>query len=218
MPVKINLSYPDDIEAQNAARRYGIRSIPTITFLSKDGGLIAESIGFLPPEEFAPVMENALQAEAAFQEKLAKLKEMPDNVKLNGEVALTYLERMQLEEAIPFSEKTLKGDEDNTTGLLPKLHTALGAAYGMTPDEDENAEVYRDKAVTHFRTVIDSYPKSDVYEPAQFYLGVVYAIQEKYDESIEVLEKLVQHATDDNIRMAAEAQLEQVRDLSQHGD
>ena len=218
MPVKINLSYPDDMEAQNAARRYGIRNIPTITFLSKDGGLIAERIGFLPPEEFAPVMENALQAEAAFQEKLAKLKEMPDDVKLNGEVALTYLERQQLEEAIPFSEKTLKGDADNTTGLLPKLHTALGAAYGMTPDEDENAEAYRDKAVTHFRSVIDSYPKSDVYEPAQFYLGVVYAIQEKYDKSIEVLEKLVQHATDDNIRMAAEAQLEQVRDLSQHGD
>ena len=217
MPVKVNLSYPDDLEAQEAARRYGIRSIPTITFLSKDGGFIGESIGFLPPEQFAPVMENALQAEAAFQEKLAKLKEMPDDAKLNGEVALTYLERQQLEKAIPFSAKTLKGDADNTTGLLPTLHTALGTAYGMTPEEDENAEAYRDKAVTHLRTVIDSYPKSDESEPAQFYLGMVYAIQEKYDESIEVLENLVQHATDDNIRMAAESQLEQVRHLSEHG-
>lgn len=216
MPVKVNLSYPDDLEAQNAARRYGIRNIPAIVFLSKDGGFIAESIGFLPPERFAPVMENALQAEAAFQKELAKLKEMPDDAKLNGEIALAYLARMQLEKAIPFSKKTFKGDADNTTGLLPKLHTALGTAYGMTPADDENAAAYRDKAVTHFRTVIDVYPESDVYEPAQFYLGVVYAIQEKYDKSIEVLEKLVQHATDDNIRMAAESELEQVRHLSQH--
>lgn len=216
MPVKVNLSYPDDLEAQNAARRYGIRNIPAIVFLSKDGGFIAESIGFLPPERFAPVMENALQAEAAFQEELAKLKEMPDDAKLNGEVALAYLARMQLEKAIPFSKKTFKGDADNTTGLLPKLHTALGTAYGMTPADDENAEAYRDKAVKHFRTVIDAYPESDVYEPAQFYLGVVYAIQEKYDKSIEVLENLVQHATDDNIRIAAESELEQVRHLSQH--
>ncbi len=217
MPVKVNLSYPDDLAAQDAARRYGIRSIPTITFLSKDGGFIGESIGFLPPEQFAPVMENALQAEVMFQEKLAKLKEMPDDAKLNGEIALTYLERQQLEKAIPLSEKTFKGDADNTTGLLPKLHTALGIAYGMTPEDDENVEVSREKAVTHLRTVINAYPESDVYEQAQHYLGVVYAIREEFDKAIEVLEKLVQHATDEQIRMAAEAMLEQVRDLSQHG-
>lgn len=218
MPIKVDLTEQDAHEAQATARQYGIIGIPAIIFLGPDGGVISQNEGFLPPEQFVPIMENALETEAAFQEKLAQLKEMPNDVKLNGEISLTYLERQQLVKAIPFSEKAFKGDAKNATGLLPKLHTALGTAYGMTPADDENVEAYREKAVTHLRTVIDSYPESDVHEHAQYYLGIVYAIQEKYDKSIEVLEKLVQHTTDDNIRMAAEAQLEQVRDLSQHGD
>lgn len=218
MPIKVDLTERDAQEAQATAKQYGISDIPAIIFLGPDGGVIAQNVGFLPPEQFVPIMEKALETEAAFQEKLAQLREMPDDVKLNGEIALTYLERQQLAKAIPFSEKVFKGDAKNATGLLPRLHTALGNAYLMTPADDENVEGYREKAVTHLLAVIDSYPESDVYEPAQHYLGFVYAIQGKYDNAIAVLEKLVQHATDENIRMAAEALLEQVRDLSQHGD
>ena len=50
-------------------------------------------------------MKDALKKETEFQEKLEKLKAKSDDAKLNAQVALTYLEREQLEKAVLFSEK-----------------------------------------------------------------------------------------------------------------
>ena len=80
--------------------------------------------------------------------------------------------------------------------------------------EPEEADIYFQKAVTHFRTVIDEYPKSDLNDPAQYYLGVIHAIKGNFDEAISVLEKLVHHTSDANIKQNTEAMLERVKDLA----
>ena len=59
----------------------------------------------MPPEEFLPVMEDVIKTEANFQEKLAKLKEMPDDPELNRQIAMLFLKRQQIEKALPISEK-----------------------------------------------------------------------------------------------------------------
>ena len=161
-------------------------------------------------------MEDALEKETEFQETLKKLKAKSDDAKLNVQVALIYLERKQLDKAIPLSEKAFAQDPKNRSKLIPNLHNQLGLTYGnlLEGTDAEKSEAYFEKAVSHFKTVIDKYPNSIVYEQAQYYLGVTYAIREHYEDAIAVLEKLSHHAKDANIRQSAEAMLERVKDLA----
>ena len=213
---------PEDKERpinEETRSRYGVTAYPAVLFVSPDGGLIQKASGFLTPDQFSPIMEDALKREAEFQEKLEKLKAKSDDAKLNVQVALTYLERMQLEEAVLFSKKAFAQDPKNRTKLIPDLHNQLGLAYGALVEgamlaNSEEAEMHFEKAVSHFKTVIDTYPKSKAYEPAQYYLGVTFAIKGNYEDSIATLEKLSHHAKDENIRQNAEAMLERVKDLA----
>jgi tetratricopeptide (TPR) repeat protein len=199
--------------------RYGVTAYPAVLFVSPDGGLIQRASGFLTPDQFSPIMKDALKKEAEFQETLEKLKAKSDDAKLNIQAALTYLERKQLEEAVSFSEKAFEHDPKNRTKLIPNLHNQLGLAYGALVEgamleNNEEAETHFEKAVSHFKTVIDTYPKSKAYEPAQYYLGVTHAIKGNYEDAIATLEKLSNHAKDKNIRQNAEAMLERVKDLA----
>ncbi|MDE0634342.1 MAG: hypothetical protein OXI43_00625 [Candidatus Poribacteria bacterium] len=257
-------------------RKYGITGYPTIMFISPDGGVITKKVGYAPPAQFTPVMEEALKKEAEFQEKLVKLKKMPEDVALNREIGILYLQRQQIEKALPisqkmpddvelnrefgiyylsknefdkallisekmpddielnnefsiaylnqrdiekalpFSKKVFENDPKNTSGLIPGLHIKFGIAYGnqiRNTAEDVAAENTK-MAVMHFQKVIDTYPKSDVFEPAQFYLGVTYSISKQYDKAIVVLEKLANHATDERMKQSAEANLKRVKELA----
>ena len=213
---------PEDQERpinEETRHRYGVTAYPAVLFVSPDGGLIQRASGFLTPEQFSPFMEDALAKEEAFVKKLDELKKAPDNAKLNAQVALTYIKRKQLEEAVPFSQKAFEHDPRNRTKLIPNLHNELGLAYGTLVEgamleNTEEAETHFEKAVSHFKTVIDTYPKSDAYEPAQYYLGVTYAIKGNFEDAIAVLEKLSHHASDKNIKQNAEAMLERVKDLA----
>lgn len=202
-----------------AVRRYQVTGYPTIVFTSSDGGMISKQVGFVYPNDFAPVIETALEKEKNFMKQLAELKKKPDDAKLNAQVALTYLERTQIEKALPFSKEAFKRDPRNKTGLIPNLHNQFGLAYAgmvetaMVKDAEE-ADIYFEKAVTHFRTVIDKYPKSELNDPAQYYLGVTYAIKGEFDDAIAVLEKLIHHTADANIKQNTEMMLERVKDLA----
>ncbi len=49
-------------------------------------------------------MQETLKKEKTFQETLSKLKKMPDDVKLNREIAILYIQRHQIEKAEPIRE------------------------------------------------------------------------------------------------------------------
>ena len=219
IPIKVNPEDKEHPENMEAVRRYQVTGYPTIVFTSSDGGMISKQVGFAYPNDFAPVIETVLEKEQAFVEQLTKLEKTPDDAKLNAQVALTYLERTQLQKALPFSKKAFEHDPKNKTGLLPNLHNQLAVTYATKVEAamvgaPEEAEMYFEKAVSHFRTVIDKYPKSDVKDPAQYYLGVTYAIKGEFDDAIAVLEKLIHHTGDANIKQNAEAMLERVKDLA----
>ena len=214
--IKVNTQDSKNTESREALTRYGVRGTPTIVLASSDGGMISQQLGFISADKFVSVIENALTKEEAFLKKLASLKKSPDDAKLNAEVALTYLERKQLTKAERFSEKAFRQDPINSTLLIPKLHNQLGIAYGRLVEQTmfentEEGEMYFAKALSHFKTVIDTYPKSDVYEEAQYYLGAAYAAKGDFKASISVLEKLLHRATDAAIKQKAEAMLEQIK-------
>ena len=200
-----------------ALRRYEVTGYPTIVFASSDGGMIAQQVGFITPTDFAPVIEAAIEKEEIFVAQRTELEKIPDDPKLNAQVALTYFQRAQPEKALPFSEKAVELDPKNSTGLIPKLHNELGLVYATkaeTAGDAAEMATYFEKAIAHFKTVVDKYPKSDVNELAQYYLGVTYALKQDYDSAISVLEKLVHHTRDDIIRRNTEAMLTQVKELA----
>ncbi len=268
-----------------AQKKYGIRGFPAILFISPDGGVIKNHSGYMPPDNFLPVMEDVLKKETEFQEKLAKYEENPDDVKLSREIAILFLQRQQIEKALPiskkmpddvelnreigfyylgknqidealqisekmpddvklnsriaitylkhramefqqkielalsFSNKVIEKDPKNSTGLLPNLHIEIGLAYAMqlqiqAGKEDVDVSELAENAVMHFQKIIDNYPKSNVYDRSQYYLGITYSLNKQYDKSIEALEKLINHTGDDQMKQAATRQLERVKGLA----
>ena len=218
MPVKVNPEIKERPINEQTRSRYGVTAFPAVLFLSPDGGLIEKASGFLLPEQFSPIMESALEKEETFMAQLAELEKMPEDAKLNAQTAITYFERMQFEKGLPLSEKAIKLDRKNNTGLIPNLHNQLGLAYatkGETAGDAKEMATYYEKAILHFKTVVDEHPNSDLNQPAQYYLGVTYALKEDYGSAISVLDKLVNHTTDDMIKQNAEAMLTRIKQLAE---
>ncbi len=186
--------------------------VPAIAFVDFEGNLISEpeiALAF-DPEEFVLEMENTLEVEENLQRLNAELEKNPENPKSNAELALIYLERSNLEKGMPLADKAFTLDPENKTGHLPALHINLGLYYGNHID-DENAEDYFQKAQGHFQAVIQQYPENTDYEPAHYYLAVIFVAQEMYDKAIPLLEKL-SNATDSDTRTAAMQMLEIARE------
>ena len=151
-------------------------------------------------------------------EKALKISEMmPDDVKLNYEFAMTHLDRGQIEKALPYSQKVLDKDPENTMGLLPNLHLEIGATYaGMIQSSfRKDAVKYGKNAVKYLQTVIEKYPDSnDIFENAQYCLGATYSDIGDFDKSIEVFEKLMNHATDVLINETVPHKIIEVKQLA----
>ncbi len=211
-------------------------------FISPDGGVITYQRGYLAPDKFAPVMEEALKKETEFKAKLAEYKKNPEDLKLNREIAILYIKRQQfekalpiseklpddlelnsqfalaylniqeLEKALPFSEKVFAKDPKNETGNVSKLHTQIGLAYAMQLQRKPSDDKLAEKTVMHFQKVIENYPESNESEPAQYYLGVTYHILKQFDKAIVVLEKLLNHGKNENLLQQAEVMLKRAQD------
>ena len=186
-------------------------AIPAVALVDYEGNLIAKPPlqQVFEPENFVRMMENTLKVEAELQSLKTRIKSHPDDPQMNAELALIYLNRRDFEKGIRLAERSFTLDSKNESGLLPALHIKLGLYYGDHVD-NKNAQDYFQKAETHFQTVIQKYSQSEDYEPAQYYLGVTYAIQEKYEKAIATLTQL-QEATNPTTRELAMQVLQQIR-------
>lgn len=145
---------------------------------------------------------------------------MPDDVKLNNEFAMTYLRQRKVKMALPFSEKVFAKDPENTMGFLPGLHMQIGLTYAnlIQNSPEEVAAANGKNAVMHFQSVIEKYPDSKENETAQYYLGVTYSLTGDFDKSIEILEKLMNHSTNDRMKQSAERAIQRVKQLASEAE
>lgn len=150
------------------------------------------------------------------EKALAISEKMPDDVKLNNEFAMTYLRQKQIEKALPYSKKVFDEDPENKMGLLPGLHMQIGFIYAnMIQNQPAEAAAKNGKnAVMHFQSVIEKYPESKEIDSAQYYLGVTYSLTGEFEKSIQVLEKLKNHTTNDRMKASAENAIERVKKLA----
>ena len=143
-------------------------------------------------------------------------EKMPNDVKLNHKIAVTYLQQKKIKKALPFSERVFEKDPENISGLLPDMHMQIGFTYvNLIQGKAEGVAAESAKmAEMHFQKVINTYPKSSVYEFAQYYLGVTYSLDGQLDKSIAVLEKLMNHTTNERLKQGAEEVLTDVKKSS----
>ncbi len=180
-----------------------------VVFLSAEAELISLNPGYSPPEEFFGVMENVFKGEEAFQELKVAVQKNPKDLKANAGLALIYIKRGKFEQGEPLFDKVVKQDLNNKTGLLPELYINFAIYYGNNAGGN-NEKDYFQKAEEFFQKVIDTYPDSKFYEDAQYYLGVTYALQGKYELAIAILEKL-SDSENEEVRQQAAIWLEQVK-------
>ncbi len=154
-------------------------------------------------------MESALKDEEEFKKLKEAVQRDTNDLKATAGLALIYIKRGKLEKGKPLFDTVVKHDPNNKTGLLPELYVNLGLQYGQNA-AGENEKDYFQKAEKHFQIVIDKYSDSESYEPAQYYLGVTYAIQGKSQLAIATLEML-SNAKDDDIRKQAMLMLQRVK-------
>ena len=218
--LKVNLEAGPEHAALYQKYGDGTGSIPAIAFVSSEGGIInrpqAGSPVLFDAKEFAALMGETLEEEKKFRQLRAELKKTPNDAKTNVELAIIYAKRGNIETGQPLADKAIKLDPENKTGLLPELYVNLGLYYGQNT-AGENAEDYFQKAETYFNTVIEKYSQSESYEQAHYYLGVTYAIQEKYELSIATLEKLTD-AKDSDTKANAAEMLERIKAIAHNAN
>jgi tetratricopeptide (TPR) repeat protein len=185
-----------------------------VAFLSAEGDLLNLTIGYRNATQFRQIMEDTLKTEEKFQNLKKAIQKTPEDAKTNGELAVLYLQRRNIEKGQPLADKALKLDPKNKTGVRPDVYSNLGLYYGMNVT-DANATEYFPKAEMYFKKVIVEYPKSKSVESAKYYLGVTYAMQEKYEPALEWLEKAA-NSKDPEVKVGAAQMLERVKGLAGH--
>ena len=122
-----------------------------------------------------------------------------------AEMALAHVNQGNIVEGQALLDKVLALDLKDESAL-PKLHYNFGFFY--YGQSRQNNKDYPQKAEKHLKIVIDKYPQSEFYEPAQFYLAQIYSIQKKNPMAISLLEKLSSHTKDAYIQERADHILE----------
>ena len=154
-------------------------------------------------------MEDIFKEEEAFTKLKIAVQKNPNDSKVTAGLALIYIKRGKFEQGKPLFDKALKQDPNNETGLLPELYVNLALYYGQNAIGDNEKEYYQ-KTEEYLRTVIEKYSDSEVYEDAQYYLGITYALQEKVELAIAIFEKLID-AEDEEIRRQAAQLLQRLK-------
>ena len=154
-------------------------------------------------------MENIFKEEEAFTALKVAVQKNPDDVKATAGLALIYIKRGKFEQGKPLFDKVVRQDSNNGTGLLPELYVNLALYYGQNAIGDNEKEYYQ-KTEEYLRIVIEKYSDSEVYEDAQHYLGITYALQEKVELAIAIFEKLID-AEDEEIRKQAAQLLQRLK-------
>ena len=198
-------------EHAEAYRTYGDGSgaVPTIAFVDTEGNPISVIVGYRDAKQFAELMEGTLKEEERFQQLKTEIKEKPDAPMINAEIAIIYVKRGNFEKGKPIADKVFKLDPKNTTGLLPEIHLNLGLHYATHADGENAKDFYRN-AETHFQTVIEKYAKSAVFEQAKYHLSLTYALQQRYQQAIEILVTL-SDSKDDDIKASAAVLLDRIK-------
>lgn len=207
--------------------------MPTVIFLDASGSdVLGQFSGYLPAEEYWQEMQQALD----FVKLQEQYEKNPEDVQLNLKLALAYLERAMLEKAQPMAQRVLKADPDNTLGHAVQIHHSLARANAVDGNFEQAEEHLKkvrlwdeegkhlpqlnfelgyqylnqnqpDKAVSYLQKVYQEYTESEMADPARFFTGLAYALQERYEEALPLMRDYAENGKNERLRDYAKGQI-----------
>lgn len=187
----------------NVAKKYGVRSYPTVLLLKSNGEEIDREIGYAPPEEFVSSIVMSLSGVGTLDDLLARLTASPHDLDLINQVAEKYMYRSQYDKARDYFKQLITRDKDNAAGLA-----AVGAyqlAYMKYKDKSylEAADMYKQ--------VAENFPHSD--QAVDSDLMNAYCLQkaEKFDVARDSYQKFLEKYPDTDEREWINQQLEKMK-------
>lgn len=102
--LKVNPESSD--EHAKAYRTYGdgTGAVPAIAFVDTEGDSISVIVGYRDAKQFSVLMEETLKEEERFQELKTKLREKPNDPKINAEIAIIYAKRGNFKKGKPLTD------------------------------------------------------------------------------------------------------------------
>ncbi len=128
-------------------------------------------------------------------------------------LGLMYLSQGKIDSAESQLEEILSIEHSDTD--LSSLYFQLGLYYGQNASNQPQPSEEYQKAIVFFETVVKKYPKSQVFEEAQLYIGISYELKGDRNQAKKVLGKLRNTAKNSEILNRVNSFLDRLNKLSQ---
>lgn len=144
------------------ASKYGVRAYPTIAFLNPDGSLRRLVQGYMPPDQFQPLLEEVLNVDAEVEDLLRRVDRKPQD----------EVSRAALAELLSLAGRHAAAEAQlDTLLLLPAVEPEAQVGYQL----DRCLAIYRQGRPDEAREAIESWLDSAKGSPrraeAEFYLA-----------------------------------------------
>ncbi len=217
--VNLRVTVSDD-DYSDWRKKFNTPGTPTVLFLDAEGEEIDRFVGFggedAGKDEVFQMLKDFSAGVNTLSAVLAELEQNPEDVGINYKLGKKYLRRFETKEAIPYFEKVLELDPDDTKGYMEEASyrvalqlartdrdpSALEAFIASDPgNKDYLRTAYTTAASTHARNENLDKAKS-LYEAAMealpddarltlSYAGAIfnYKMEDLYEKGLELNEK-----------------------------
>jgi tetratricopeptide (TPR) repeat protein len=133
-------------EGLELAKTYKIFNYPTVVLLGADGAEIDRILGSMSAEEFVKTARGYLEGKGTLQDKLARLRENPDDLELRLEIGDKYSQYQDVESANRYLGRVVRRalKADPVSPLAQQALLALADVYRRNDRHAEAAEVLED--------------------------------------------------------------------------
>ncbi len=159
--IMVKLNVEDARQGTAAATKYKVFKLPTILYMKSDGSVVHTS-GYMPPNEFATDMREAINVHKNFPVWEAKYKKSPQDSANTRILAKTMLKAGRLIEAEQIADTLAKYAPNDS--ILAEFYNALGRNYAMDGDVDKGKTLFK-KALAKAKAPIDR-------AEANFFMGI----------------------------------------------
>ncbi len=166
---------------RSLGNEFVIQGIPTTLVIDTKKNVIAQKVGFSPPEEFL----EFLKAVASLEELQKKVRIDAENITHTLDLAKAYIQLQRKADASRLLEKVCKFDEDNSNGKR------VDALYLLGTIALENHDTKTAKKRFHEVTKLDPQGKTDYADDNALELAVLAANEGDFPSAVASLQEFL---------------------------
>ena len=149
------------------AKKFKVRGLPTIIFVSAKGKRVDKIVGYPPPEQFAAKLQDVLTIHHELASIKAEFDADPTDLAAGGKLSAAYASRGKASLARRVIRKLEAADPNNEQGYLTDTYLAMGEYY---LDEEEQPIM----AIRWYAKAADRGHQPSAVAQARFRIGLAY--------------------------------------------